>query len=127
MECANWYHQLRSVGYGWGVLVLAGGGSYYFAKRGINADREARAQDVERRRQERESARIHRAVESKSLANSTGSSNAKRREGAAAHDPSHPVAAGDSATVTQTQDEMAKKSKYEAAEPFRSKKGDRFS
>ena len=82
---------------------------------------------MERRRQERESARVHRAVESKSSAGSSGSSNTKRRESAAAHDPSHPVAEGESAPVTQTQDEMAKKSKYEASEPFRSKKGDRFS
>ncbi|KAK5137791.1 hypothetical protein LTR08_007363 [Meristemomyces frigidus] len=121
---------LRSVGYGWGVLVLAGGGSYYFAKRSINADRESRAQDVERRRQEREGARIHRAVESKSSATPTGLSNAKRREVVAGHEnpsPSHKEAVGEPAPVTNTQEEMASKGKYEASEPFRSRKGDRFS
>ncbi|KAK3613915.1 hypothetical protein LTR22_027962, partial [Elasticomyces elasticus] len=34
---------IKSVGLGWGVLMLAGGGSYYFAKRSINAERDTRA------------------------------------------------------------------------------------
>lgn len=32
-----------SVAYGWGILVLAGGGVYYFAKRSINSERAERA------------------------------------------------------------------------------------
>jgi hypothetical protein len=32
-----------SVAYGWGILVLAGGGAYYFAKRSINSERAERA------------------------------------------------------------------------------------
>ena len=47
-----------SVAYGWGLLCLAGGGAYYFAKRSINADREERAALVESRRQKRENLRI---------------------------------------------------------------------
>lgn len=42
--------QIGSVYYGWAFLILCGGGSYYFAKRSINADRyERQATENERR------------------------------------------------------------------------------
>ncbi|KAJ9640067.1 hypothetical protein H2199_006301 [Coniosporium tulheliwenetii] len=40
---------IRSVWYGWGVLIVAGGGAYYFAKKSINADRAERAADRQRK------------------------------------------------------------------------------
>jgi len=48
----------------------------------------------------------------------------------AAHDrpdPNREVAQGDPAPVSHAQEEMSHRGKYEAAEPFRSRKGDRFS
>jgi hypothetical protein len=101
--------QKASVAYGWGVLILAGGGAYYFAKRSINADREERAAMNERRRQAQRPAR------------STQTSSFQDRPS-----PSQEGGA-DPAPVTHAQEDMAAKGKYEAAEPFRSRKGDRFS
>ena len=119
------------MGYGWAVLIVAGGGSYYFAKRSINADREARAEDAERRRQQRERMRVQAAINDKASAAQTGPSNAKRQAAAARSDdnpsPSMQGVEGDPAPVTHAQEEAAVKGKYEAAEPFRSRKGDRFS
>jgi hypothetical protein len=97
--------QKASVAYGWGVLILAGGGAYYFAKRSINADREERAAMNERRRQAQRPAR-----------SSFQDRPSPSQEGGA-----------DPAPVTHAQEDMAAKGKYEAAEPFRSRKGDRFS
>ena len=100
-------NQKASVAYGWGVLILAGGGAYYFAKRSINADREERAAMNERRRQ------------------------AMRPQRAApiSQDRPSPSQEGgpDPAPVTHAQEDLSAKGKYEAAEPFRSRKGDRFS
>ncbi|KAI7521044.1 hypothetical protein KC331_g19941 [Hortaea werneckii] len=122
---------IRSVGYGWAVLIVAGGGSYYFAKRSINADREARAEDAERRRQQRERMRVQAAFENKSSATPSGPSTLKRQAAATGGDdnpsPSRQATEGDPAPVTHAQEEAATKGKYEAAEPFRSRKGDRFS
>jgi uncharacterized protein HemX len=101
--------QKASVAYGWGVLILAGGGAYYFAKRSINADREERAAMNERRRQAQRPAR---SAQNSSFQDRPSPS----QEGGA-----------DPAPVTHAQEEMAAKGKYEAAEPFRSRKGDRFS
>ncbi|TKA24615.1 hypothetical protein B0A50_06375 [Salinomyces thailandicus] len=119
---------IRSVGYGWGVLIVAGGGSYYFAKRSINADREARAEDAERRRQQRERMRVQAAIDSTSAtpsAPSTAKRQAKRSDDNPS--PSQQGANGEPAPVTHAQEQAAVKGKYEAAEPFRSRKGDRFS
>ncbi|KAF2021303.1 hypothetical protein BU24DRAFT_416966, partial [Aaosphaeria arxii CBS 175.79] len=37
--------------YGWGTLIVAGGGAYYFAKRSINAERAAKSEADFRKRQ----------------------------------------------------------------------------
>lgn len=105
-------NQKASVAYGWGVLILAGGGAYYFAKRSINADREERAAMNERRRQ---AMRPQRA--------------APTSQNPGSQDRPSPSQEGgpDPAPVTHAQEEMSARGKYEAAEPFRSRKGDRFS
>jgi len=103
--------QKASVAYGWGVLILAGGGAYYFAKRSINADREERAMMNERRRQATRPARS-----SDFAPSSVQDRPSPSQEGGA-----------DPAPVSHAQEDMSAKGKYEAAEPFRSRKGDRFS
>lgn len=110
----------------------AGGGAYYFAKKSINADRTARFEADQRRRQ------IQESLEYTSPNNSTKSSST----GAAKHTNGGPARADSSGSPSQeaTSDpaptrhapesegqRVREKSKYEAAEPFRAKKGDRFS
>lgn len=95
--------------YGWGVLIAAGGGAYYFAKRSINKDRQERADaELERRRQLE---RLQYGAPPP----------AKRSDGHASpgKDSQYDVSPGTEQHVG--------KSKYESNEPFRSKKGDRFS
>ncbi|KAK4565820.1 hypothetical protein LTR86_003669 [Recurvomyces mirabilis] len=122
---------IKSVGYGWGVLIVAGGGSYYFAKRSINADREERAAAEEKRRQQRDRMRVQEMMRQRDAAAGTGpgSSSIRRKEhviGGDNPDPSQ-QADTDEAPVTHEQVEMAKRGKYEASTPYRSRKGDRFS
>jgi hypothetical protein len=113
------------VAYGWGVLILAGGGSYYFAKRSINSDRAERAAAEERRRQNQQKARTSAAqAQATKTTKKQPLIEALRDAGA---NPSREAGEGDPAPVTHEQAEMNAKSQYEAAEPFRSRKGDRFS
>lgn len=128
---------IRSTWLGWGVLCVAGGGAYYFAKQSINADRKARY-DQERQKQNR-LARLE-------AAGYAGSSNAAPKKDkksfnpdSSAHNikgldhvgsPSSEISE-DAAPVGHAPENMEQrireKSKYEAAQPYRSKKGDRFS
>ena len=87
------------------MLILAGGGSYYFAKRSINADREERAAAEERRRQVQQELQAHEAI---------------LRERAMAEGRAKSGANGGATADVEP-------SKYETSTPFRSKKGDRFS
>lgn len=106
--------------------MVAAGGSYYFAKRSINADREERAADVERRRQMREGNRSRDHAAPRHVVDSTPHG-VKQKDTTLDHlSPSQDLA-GDAAPLTHDQVEAAKKSRFEAAEPFRSRKGDRFS
>ena len=118
--------QKASVAYGWGILILAGGGAYYFAKRSINADREERAHAEERRRQQRERFRTQEALSRKSALAGEGAADGGRGSGKPAPNAEKPYI-GDPAPVTHAQEEMAKRGKYEASEPYRSRRGDRFS
>lgn len=98
------------------MLILAGGGAYYFAKRSINADREERALAMERRRQ------ATRPVRASDVVASSSKNGVSDR-------PSPSLEAGaDPAPVGHVGEENGvSKGKFEAAEPFRSRKGDRFS
>ncbi|KAF2096162.1 hypothetical protein NA57DRAFT_78932 [Rhizodiscina lignyota] len=118
---------IRSVGYGWGVLVLAGGGAYYFAKRSIASDREARAQtELERRQRQEQMRRQERLLQ----ASPSYAKPPMTRNGEHSGNPSY-EASQDPAPISHapsTEGERLKdKSKYEASEPWRSRKGDRFS
>nr|POE87433.1 hypothetical protein CFP56_30022 [Quercus suber] len=118
---------VRSVGYGWGILIVAGAGSYYFAKRSVNSDRAERAEAEEKRRQMRERMRIQEIAASRAAAASASKAKVPAAAGdspslsRAGHDDSTPAASTYTAAVASD------KGQYEAAEPFRSRKGDRFS
>ena len=107
-----------SVAFGWGILCLAGGGAYYFAKRSINSDRAERAMAEEHRRQQRERLRMvdhsPRDPQSKSGKDVKRAPNAEKGLNGDPAPVDHPHA-------------PQEESKYEAKEVFRSKKGDRFS
>ncbi|KEQ74981.1 hypothetical protein M436DRAFT_80431 [Aureobasidium namibiae CBS 147.97] len=101
-----------SVGYGWGVLVLAGGGSYYFAKKSINKDRAERAEaDNKRRMQQRELQNRYPMPPQKQDGHANPSKEATE----------------DMSPASGHASESHAHSGFESTAPYRSKKGDRFS
>ncbi|TKA70528.1 hypothetical protein B0A49_04794 [Cryomyces minteri] len=125
---------IRSVGLGWGALIVAGGGAYYFAKRSINADRAERAETEERRRQmsrrldysappPQRNSKTREAVDG-------GSGGNGHVDGDFANTPSQEAGADPAPTrhaPENGEQRTREKSKYEAEQPFRARKGDRFS
>ncbi|KIW07317.1 uncharacterized protein PV09_02167 [Verruconis gallopava] len=110
---------IRSVGYGWLVLIAAGGGAYYFAKQHVNADREEKYRQMqERRAMNARYAELERSQHASAL---NGSDHASHPAMEASADP----APTRHAPTTQGQ-QVEEKSKYEASEVWRSKKGDRL-
>ncbi|KAH0559600.1 hypothetical protein GP486_003884 [Trichoglossum hirsutum] len=103
---------VKSFWYGWGALIVAGGGAYYMAKRSINEDRQARF-DKDQRRRRMTSSLEQNSVDSAGRVNSDAS-------GSPSRDASGRNTPGN-------EQKVAEKSKYETSEPFRSKKGDRLS
>ena len=101
-----------SVAYGWGILCLAGGGAYYFAKRSINSDRAERAAAEEERRQHRDQMR-RQALQKLEDEAETQAKRAPNAEKAGGEKDGVPAPGAGS--------------KYEAREPYRSRRGDRFS
>ena len=128
--------------YGWGVLIAAGGGAYYFAKKSINADRAARtAVDRERNSQQvrfrEQEMQADLARSSKPSYTPTSISSTARAQNAntavMGDDTAHPSqeASGLDPAPTRHAPEtesqrVAEKSKYEATEVWRSRKGNRF-
>ncbi|PWW78419.1 hypothetical protein C7212DRAFT_315752 [Tuber magnatum] len=100
---------VKSFWIGWGSLIVAGGGAYYFAKRQINADR----REKHLRRQQLQQQQYNMLYPENDPAGhpSTESSN----------DPA-PARQG-----PQTdQQEISEKSKYEASAVYKRPKGDRL-
>ena len=113
--------------YGWGTLCLAGGGAYYFAKREINADRAARHSNEMAKQQRIAELRRQKAAEKGADSHvGTHSHRGLDHAGSPSSEASEDAAPVGHAPETPEQ-RMTEKSKYEAAEPYRSKKGNRFS
>lgn len=128
---------IRSTWYGWGVLCVAGGGAYYFAKKQVNADRQSRYEEELKKKSrlaKLESPGYMRddyTPKKKKTSTSDSESSANNHKGLDhAGSPSSEISE-DAAPVghapINNEQRMREKSKYEAAEPYRSKKGDRFS
>ncbi|KAJ9629305.1 hypothetical protein H2203_001678 [Taxawa tesnikishii (nom. ined.)] len=120
----------RNAFYGWGVLIVAGGGAYYFAKREINADRAERAATEERRRQAMHRIQSSQYTQPPPPRKADAHPNPSKE---AASDPVSPAEGhagrsegGDEGGSLVTRSSHGQP-KYESSEPFRSKKGDRFS
>ncbi|KAF2725167.1 hypothetical protein K431DRAFT_239180 [Polychaeton citri CBS 116435] len=108
---------IRSVGYGWAWLIVAGGGAYYYAKKSVNRDREERAMTDQRRRAAQQKLRDMEYYEQ--------SQASKTRPGGSR--PSIAKAEGQDPAPVEHGQESPPRGKFETADPFRSRKGDRFS
>ena len=105
----------------------AGGAAYYFAKKSINADRAARFEADQRRRQMQEALEYSaRPAASPSEVKTNGGPPRADHSGSPSQEASTDPAPTRHAPESEGQ-RVREKSKYETAEPFRSKKGDRFS
>ncbi|KAE8827897.1 hypothetical protein PTNB73_06354 [Pyrenophora teres f. teres] len=137
--------------YGWATLIVAGGGAYFFAKRSINADRAAKA-EADRQKRIRiyqlehgvqNSAPTTTPLNPTARAGSTQAApnSVVRGDGSAAGNAGGNGVGGESSPSMQASQDPAptrhapesegqrvgEKSKYEANEVYRSRKGDRFS
>ncbi|KAF1363401.1 hypothetical protein EJ07DRAFT_173190 [Lizonia empirigonia] len=139
---------VKSVYYGWATLIAAGGGAYYFAKQSINADRASKAAaDRAKRARQFQLEQAHGLHgEGATSPNPTVSPNAiLTSKTTAPRSPSEGALAGQigrdevsaNPSLQASQDPAAtrhapetagkEKSKYEASDVYRSRKGDRFS
>ncbi|KAL8338103.1 hypothetical protein RB598_006809 [Gaeumannomyces tritici] len=128
------FSQVKSFWLGWGSLCLAGGGAYFFAKRSINADRQARWEDQKRKR-----AYVESLEHSGNVPSHPGSSSAMGGSSSTNSAPPRTDTVGSPSQEANTDpaptrhapdsedQRIAEKSKYESTAPFRSRKGDRFS
>jgi hypothetical protein len=142
---------IRYHSYGWATLIVAGGGAYFFAKRSINAERAAKA-EVDRQKRIRV---FQLEQEHLNNPNHSSQSTTSRLVNAAPHNPTQNGAGSGIAgspgygggadesgnpsmqanmdpapTRHEPVDAEARareKSKYEASDVYRSRKGDRFS
>lgn len=99
----------------------AGGGAYYAAKRSINADKQARHEEDMKRRQ---------LAQSRASNTPEPTPKVRRRKADHAGSPST-EASHDPAPIHHTADnentKAQEQSKFQATEPYRAKRGDRFS
>ncbi|KAG0130812.1 hypothetical protein HOY82DRAFT_486222 [Tuber indicum] len=100
-------HQVKSFWIGWGSLIVAGGGAYYFAKQQINADR--REKHLKRQQLQQQQY------------------NMLYPESDPAGRPSAESASDPAVTRHTPQTEVNEKSKYEASAVYKRPDGDRFS
>ncbi|KAJ5949019.1 hypothetical protein N7454_002326 [Penicillium verhagenii] len=133
---------IRSTWIGWGTLCVAGGGAYYFAKQSINADRQNRFEtEMKRKAQNRAMEDEHRRQAatvgpistptpgddaSLKRANMSQFQNAADDVASPSAEASHDPAPTRHEPMTEN-DRVLEKGKYEAAEPFRPPRGNRFS
>ncbi|KAI9726076.1 MAG: hypothetical protein M1828_002084 [Chrysothrix sp. TS-e1954] len=113
---------IGSVYYGWAWLIVAGAGSYYFAKRSINKDRDARYAEQQKKKMEQNRLR----TENELLA----AARRKRDQEAEARGERPPKREADEdGEIVKGAKELnaVDKPRWEATQPYRSPKGDRFS
>ncbi|KFZ04761.1 hypothetical protein V501_08997 [Pseudogymnoascus sp. VKM F-4519 (FW-2642)] len=114
---------VKSFWVGWGSLCVAGGAAYYFAKKSINADRQTRFQEAEAKRRRLAS------LEHPGYGQGGGSSQGGKGGGSSIS-PSQEASSDPAPTrhdPGSDSQRVVEKSKYEASQPYQTKKGDRFS
>ncbi|KAF1833992.1 hypothetical protein BDW02DRAFT_569524 [Decorospora gaudefroyi] len=123
---------IKSVYYGWATLIVAGGGAYIFAKRSINADRATKAEQDRQKRiriYELEHG-IQNSGATTTPLNPTAKGIGRGQEMEGGGNPSMQASQDPAPTRHAPEDErqaVGEKSKYEASDVYRSRKGDRFS
>ncbi|KAJ6261513.1 hypothetical protein Dda_4183 [Drechslerella dactyloides] len=123
-------------GFGWGSLVVGGGAAYYFAKKSIDADRrEKHMQRILAQKRNEELEAIGRGeTVSSSVARGVGPGGGNvpgategARDQLAAQLSELQEPAPTRHTPDNEDERVTSKSKFEAAQPYRARKGDRFS
>ncbi|RAL61583.1 hypothetical protein DID88_009621 [Monilinia fructigena] len=118
---------IKSFWVGWGSLCVAGGSAYYFAKKSINADRAARFEADQKRKRQQEALEYS----GKTGGYAGSATNGEPARSDTVGSPSQEVSTIEPAPTRHAPEgegqRVREKSKYEPVEPFRSKKGDRFS
>ncbi|KAJ5908559.1 hypothetical protein N7495_001241 [Penicillium taxi] len=132
---------IKSNWIGWGSLCIACGSAYIFAKKSVNADRQSRFEaDIKRKAQMKAMEDEHKRQQtglptstpipsddsSLKRANMAAFQNAVDDAASPSAEASHDPAATRHEPLTD-KDRVLEKSKYEAAEPFRPPRGNRFS
>ncbi|KAI5461613.1 hypothetical protein BGZ63DRAFT_508991 [Mariannaea sp. PMI_226] len=112
---------VKSFWLGWGSLCVAGGGAYYFAKKQINSDRQAKL--IAQREKMRQIQELE--VEQGGI-NANGGPARTDSTGSPSQEASSDPAPTRHAPATESQ-RVGEKSKYESTTVYRSPKGDRFS
>ncbi|KAJ5346005.1 hypothetical protein N7452_004009 [Penicillium brevicompactum] len=129
---------VRSTWMGWGALLVAGGGAYYFAKQSINADRQSRFEaEIKHKAQMKlmEEQHTRQALSVPAHTNNDVSTNIAKMakfQNAADDVASPSVEASHDPAPTRHEplteaDRVLEKGKYEAAKPYRPPTGNRFS
>ncbi|KAJ6783300.1 hypothetical protein PWT90_11168 [Aphanocladium album] len=114
--------QVKSFWLGWGSVCVAGAGAYYFAKREINADRQAK---LEAHRQKRYD---NRAMEYGIPNSSAGAAKPDYAGSPSAESNNDPAPGGqDLGIESKPKREKEDISPYESKVGYRSRKGERFS
>jgi len=101
----------KSFWLGWGSLIVAGGGAYYFAKKEINASRREAYMRLQQKQYENSMMYIPDNQDTAAKPSSEATSDPAPTR----HEPKN------------DEERMREKSKYEASAVYRSPKGDRFS
>ncbi|KUI71291.1 hypothetical protein VM1G_06935 [Cytospora mali] len=122
---------VKSFWLGWGSLCFAGAGAYVVAKRSINADRQARLEDQRKKKDMIASLENSQNVHSQPVSSSNTAGNYVNdglppKEFSPSREMDFDPAPVKHRPVTE-HERIYGKSKYEAAEPYKNKKGDRFS
>ncbi|TGO21762.1 hypothetical protein BPAE_0202g00030 [Botrytis paeoniae] len=112
---------------GWGSLCVAGGTAYYFAKQSINADRAARFEADQKRKRQQEALEYSGRTDGYAGSGSNGGPAKLDSAGSPSQEVSTTEPAPTRHAPASEGQRVREKSKYEPSEPFRSKKGDRFS
>ena len=108
-------------------IIKAGGAAYYFAKQSINADRAARFESDQKKRRYQES--LEYSAKEQALPSHPATSGGPPKtdsSGSPSQEATIDPAPTRHAPVSEAQ-RVREKSKYETTEPFRARKGDRFS
>lgn len=105
-------------------LVAAGGGAYYFAKKQINAERQAKMEAQRQKMRNIEQLEYSQGMSSSATTN--GSPARTDSTGSPSQEASNDPAPTRHAPATESE-RVGEKSKYESNKVYRSPKGDRFS